>query len=498
MITAVTKEAEGKRWRLTANRAGAAVWAVVGITALAAALRFFNLGHESLWFDEALSAVVARQSWDIFWSVISSYEANMFLYYIALRGWLVFGMGEGAVRSLSAFAGLLAVPVLFAAGRRLMGVKAALIAAFLLAVNQFAIHYAQEARSYSLLVLLVLLSCLFLIRALEDTGKWNYAGYVVATIFAVYCHVFALLLIPAQVAVLAAALPKPHLRRPLVACWLIVMALSSPLLWCMVHYDVGQLNWVRPVNASSLTWLFATFAGSRPMTLVCAVSVAVALATIVRGWRRRAEDAAIRNLMLVTSWLLTPILIAFLASFWHPLFMERYLILCLPAQLLLAGWWIAKLKARWAIAVILMMILLSTARNLRTYYGTPTKENWRDAASLVVARSAPGDALVFSIGAGRLPFSYYAALDGRPDLVSDKVDMKQEAAGEAPMPERATINRLASEHRRIWMVESHLISERRLEENRNLEAILAQHHATVSRHSYRGVDVVLYAPGPGQ
>ena len=61
-----------------------------------------------------------------------------------------------AVRSISLAAGMLTLPVVYAIGRMMFSRAGALLATALVALSPPLIDYSQEARAYSLLVLLVL------------------------------------------------------------------------------------------------------------------------------------------------------------------------------------------------------------------------------------------------------------------------------------------------------------------------------------------------------
>src|SRR5262249_14969661 len=71
--------------------------------------------------------------------------------------------------------------------------------AALLAVHGFHVRYSQEARSYSLLVLLLVLSTYFFDRSIEPPRQNRYwAAYILVSALTVYSHVFALLVLIAQ------------------------------------------------------------------------------------------------------------------------------------------------------------------------------------------------------------------------------------------------------------------------------------------------------------
>src|SRR5437762_9547753 len=137
------------------------------ITAAGAVLRFHILTAKSFWFDEGASVGIARLDWYNFVRILWRREANMTLYYLVLRGWLHFGSGEWFIRALSALLGLATIPAVYLLGRRMFCARAGLIAAALLSMNAFHVRYSQEARSYSLTVLLCVLSSLYFLKYLE-------------------------------------------------------------------------------------------------------------------------------------------------------------------------------------------------------------------------------------------------------------------------------------------------------------------------------------------
>ena len=121
------------------------------VIVLAAALRFYRLAAQSLWADEGNSAALATRS---LLRIAQDAAADIHppLYYWLLRLWTaLFGLSEGALRSLSAICGVALVYVIYLIGRRLHSERLGIVAAFLAAVNPFQIYYAQEARMYMLL-----------------------------------------------------------------------------------------------------------------------------------------------------------------------------------------------------------------------------------------------------------------------------------------------------------------------------------------------------------
>src|SRR6516165_2922593 len=123
---------ETPRARAHASAGGAltspAAITVACLTALAAVLRFTRLGHQGFWFDEANTALLVHFSPGKMIGLIPQTESTPPLYYIAAWVWArAFGYGEAGLRSLSALAGVVVVPLAFLTGAKLVGRRTGII-----------------------------------------------------------------------------------------------------------------------------------------------------------------------------------------------------------------------------------------------------------------------------------------------------------------------------------------------------------------------------------
>ncbi|HEX5195173.1 MAG TPA: glycosyltransferase family 39 protein [Solirubrobacteraceae bacterium] len=207
-MTALASGAGRVRSRLAAGP-GVTFFAVCGLTALGAVIRFVALGHQGLWFDEANTAALVRYSPGHMLGLIPQTESTPPLYYMAAWAWVrVFGYGAADLRSLSALAGVLVIPVAYGAAAELVSRRAGMICAALTACNPFLIWYSQEARSYSSLVLLTGLALLAFARARRDPTPRRLTLWVVAAGLSMATHYFATLAIVPQALLLLAAHPR--------------------------------------------------------------------------------------------------------------------------------------------------------------------------------------------------------------------------------------------------------------------------------------------------
>lgn len=120
------------------------------------------------------------------------------LYFIATRFWVqLFGDSVAVTRSMSAVFSLLALPCMYWLCWELFNSSlTAWLAVSLLAVSPFQIVYAQEARPYSLFVLVILLSSAALLRGMRLKTNSSWAIYAATVAVGFYSHLlFALVAI---------------------------------------------------------------------------------------------------------------------------------------------------------------------------------------------------------------------------------------------------------------------------------------------------------------
>lgn len=385
----------------------ASAWLPLGaIMALAAGLRFWHIGARSLWFDEGFSVGLARLAWPDFLRVLWHREANMALYYALLKGWLYLGTSEAAIRGLSAVAGVATAAACYFLGRRLFGVPAGLAAALVVALNGFLIKYSQEARSYALAALLASLASLLLVRALERDERRLWLLYAATAACALHSHFFAALVIAAHGLSLIGRAGRALALRSWLRSLAWIGAVSLPLLMAALHAGAAPIQWLeRPTPAEVLQGL-ELLAGNGGLPLLVALAAACLLALV--GALRARDSWPHRFLIL---WAVFPLLAVLAASFFRPLFLPRYLIVCLPAWLMLAAAGVTAIGNRWLRAGCILLLAALSLRGALAYYAQDFEpgQDWRAATGYVLAHARPGDAAAFYGTPGWIPYDYYRA-----------------------------------------------------------------------------------------
>jgi mannosyltransferase len=314
---------------------------VIALMLLVSGLGFLRLENRKVTYDESVSIGYAHESWVGLWHVVTRRDPNMSLYHAVLKIWTgIFGDGVFAMRSLSVAAAVLCVPVVYGIGVRLFSVVAGLLAGVLISTNAFVLHYAQEARSYALLTLLVTLSTYFFLVELERPGRWNRAAYVASSVLAFYAHFFAIWVLLVHVGTLVATKRRAALSRSWLACYGVMTVLAAPMVYVvLIHHSWGTIAWIEEPGWRAVPATYAQLAGDSFFHL----GVIVAASMLALRQAARSRRLAF-GLAFTAAWAFLPLLAAFALSQVGPAFLAKYLIISLPAMVLLSAGAIACIR----------------------------------------------------------------------------------------------------------------------------------------------------------
>jgi mannosyltransferase len=398
--------------------------AIVGLTILGFAVASYRLGTKSMWLDEAVSANHARLGLSQLWTVISDRDPNMGLYYVLLHFWVrVFGSGETAVRSMTVVLAGLAAPTTALLGKRLFGRAAGLTAGVLLALGPFFVQYEQTARSYALVVLLVTLSSYCFVTALEQPSRRSFVGYALASTLAIYTHYFAAYVLLVQLLTLLAVKRRAALAPAWLASWGAIVLLCAPEAVFALRAGTGNISWIVAPSLHSLVHLPSDLAGSSSLALLLLMLAGY-------GFVRAVADRQGWQAAFLAAWLVVPVVLDFAVSrLGHPLFVSYYLIVVLPALLLLAALGVTRLPWRASRAIVLGLLVVLSAVGIRDWYTHPDLENYRGATRYLLSNEHSGDGIVY-YPAGTLAgptsgIAYYEALAGEKGPTSVRFQLER-------------------------------------------------------------------------
>jgi 4-amino-4-deoxy-L-arabinose transferase-like glycosyltransferase len=365
------------------------------LTFISSAIFTFQIGKESFWLDEIYSVRYATH-FSTFLSAVgngASSERNMWLYYVLLFLWAHLGTTETIIRLLSALFGVLGILTVYQLGKEVYGKKVGLIAATLLITNTFYIQYAQEARAYSLLLLVFSISTLCMYRfGQKFTGK-NGVLYGVAALAAIFTHIFSSLFIAFQGLFLLWQWRKSP--RKLILIVLLEVALVL-VLYQLIHNPGRQVGWIPKPQWIQFPLTYIFFSSGF-------VSALIYMFTIAWSFFKK-RDTFFWYLVCIA---IVPVILVFLYSMVNkPIFIYRYMIYAVPAIILLFSRAVLMLNKKYMIGVLTILILFQL-NTMRIYFTTPNKEQWRDAVRTVAEQVKKNDLIVIFPAFLDGPFYYY-------------------------------------------------------------------------------------------
>lgn len=412
------------------------------------AMGLWNTTGASYWRDEAATLTAVRRPVGQLMRMAGNVDGVHVLYYLLMWPLVrLAGTGEFVTRLPSVLSMALAAGVIAALGRRLVSPVAGLAAGLIFAVLPQISRYAQETRSYAMVVALAATASYLLVRAIGTTGRrrgWL-AGYAVCMGVMGALDVFTLLLAAAHAVTVALAVLRQdgagrlslaavrgeagRARRSLAAGWLAAVAagfvLASPVLVLGFEQRRG-LGWIKAPGLRTVT---GTFRLAGPFGMVVGGCLIVACGLVVSA---RSGPAGLRAAWppglsgLCLPWLVLPPVVLIGVSFFSPVYTPRYVLYCLPALALLAGAGLAALGQAagvrpgsaagagltplgWLTGIAALAAIAALGLGNQLGYRAPDghSDNIRGVDAVVAAARQPGDAVIYvGLDAKYFPAAY--------------------------------------------------------------------------------------------
>jgi 4-amino-4-deoxy-L-arabinose transferase-like glycosyltransferase len=436
--------------RESARARSRAFWIVAGLTLLGAVLRFATLGLQSYHHDEIVTASrVLRVGFGHAMDAVGFSESAPPLYYALAWIWTqVTGTGPWGLRSLSAVAGVLTIPVAYLIGRELRGRRTGLLAAALVAVNPMLLWYSQEARAYALLALFCALSLLYCVRALQRGERRDFVLWGVFSALALATHYFAVFPLAAEVIML--------LRRRGRATWAglwIVCLVAIPLVPLAIHQmSYGHAEWIGKFSLGHRLWeTAATFLtgetgdiiGGPERPSLAFLPLALALVGLglpaLRGTREEKRAAAL-PLAVGAVTVLVPLLLA-IGPAGKDFVLARNLLPALVPLLVVVAIGLTAERAR-RLGTLAAAVLLAYSLAFCVWVSFDEqlqRPDWRAVADRIGEPQAPRATVLWALG--EAPLRYYlstGAIQLKPvegyDWLVREIDFVSD--GPAPPPPR--------------------------------------------------------------
>lgn len=372
-------------------------------------LRVFRFWEPSLWLDELATAHVAAAP-DLATLLQRSRLAfDPPLHHLLARVFLWFGANEFLLRLPSLLFGLGSIAILIQCLRRWMGLRGALYAGALFALNSRAILHSQDARMYGLGLFLTTLSIYALLRVIDGGGARWLVLYGVVTAALAYNHIVYTSVAAAEIAIAGAmwALKQGNavqIRRLLQVQGLVMLA-WVPLIPLVLSVRGSRTKiyegWTAFPNGA---WFQELFEWPEVIFLVMTVPGLLFLVKRRAALRpaNSAESALLwLGMVLAAMW---PAAIVSARLRVVNILQPRYLLPSLIGILLVAGFCLAKSNEPFLRIGMCVYLALGTgfqvlvAKKYGPWVGVLGNQDWRAASEWLQQRYRPGDVVLLRSG----------------------------------------------------------------------------------------------------
>ena len=387
-------------------------------------LRIYKLGYHDFWFDEIYSIMSSHQ--------LHGYVAvHPPLYYTLLHCWrMFFGVSEFSVRFPSLIFSVLSIYLIFKLGNNLFNnVKIGLYAASFMALSPFQLWYAQEARNYSMVLFLGLLSTLIFYKALTEDKNSVWVAFVIVSAVGLYTNYIHGFLLIAQLIYLLCIKklklgPKAILSFFIIALAFMPYAHSFLNACCFVRkgfwipkpnlkvFITTLENFIIGYNAHPIAYFLVDF-------LLALLSL-----TVIYDFKRKELRKGL-SFCLFCSFL--PILLILIFSrIIFPIYLDRSLIIFSPFFYIIFGMGIEFLYNKLTKRVFTIALLLVFFSGIYSYYkdniprpsntgGIYIKRSIKPIVRLIKSQLEPSDTIAFTNCSILPSFSFYGRNKGLPD-----------------------------------------------------------------------------------
>ncbi len=460
-----------------------------------------GLTRESIWVDEATTVRMASSSSVItLITTLARIDTHPPLYNVFMFFWIrAFGTSEFFLRLPSVIFGVLSIWVLFKLGRRMFGQEVGFNGALILVLSSFHVIFSQEARMYSLLGLLALISSFLFVEILQDASRGIFQGrrfflYLFVTELMMYTHLYSIFLIVAQDLFVLIRVMIDHeqvsftrkgvLRdttMKFLVYWLLVQIILAFLFlpWMMMvfmyqGFSFGdQVSWLKELTLP-LALLTPLFFAGLPFYFYRPTDIAVQyflpsffnfglfMYLTVKGasfftkrgrtrcqhrekriggssstidWFSKGWNEIFLWLVIVCVFIV-PVIVSLL---FKPIFFPKYsIVAAIIWYLLIAREMerIPKKRIQWKRALMLLILSCSLGSIMASNL-LVLKPQWREAVSYIEHDAEKGDAVVFLESSDLKPYRYHST---RSDLYLEWIE------------DEGVLEGVILNHSRIWLV----------------------------------------------
>jgi uncharacterized membrane protein len=362
----------------------------------------------------------AQSIWQVSHSVseildIVGRDVHVPLYHIILHFWqAIFDNSIISARYLSLFISIISIPFVYILSSKIYNKQIGLMTTIIFILSPFINWYANEARMYSLLLLLAVLNSIFFIDILRKNKRISWIGFIATAILGIYTHYFYWLFLLSNALfylINYRQFPRELFQKFSIVGIILILSISP---WIYYVVNLGSAANTKPILKSpSSVDLFNTFSqyifGFQPDLINSIILAAwpVVVIIIFTSLQRKLKYSIFTTFVAIH--ILIPIGLVFILSYLRPMFLSRYLIISALFFYLYIVYIINTYFRKQSLILYIGLIFsigLALFLQITSPY-TPAKENFEDLSLYLTTKATARDTIVLSAPFIIYPFEYY-------------------------------------------------------------------------------------------
>ena len=374
-------------------------------------LRFYNLGFNSLWLDEATTSMISSKSFGDIWQTTLAGEFNPPLFYWMEHIMLMLGNNEFILRFLPALFGVLTIPAIYFVGREFEDRNVGIIAATAFAVSPFLIVYSQEARAYSAMLFFITVASIFYFRSLSSNDMKDWMAFGTLSAIALWCHFYAIVIFVPYI-IYAIWFYMGDIKSDIKSArWMLSGTAAFIIISLPIFIAIFGLIGLRASTGPAFGFIglplviqtFSQISGFSDIVMYLFLMLFA-----VGVFQAYLMDKS-KGLFFV--WMIMSIFaVSYILSFKIPM-VPRYLqfmnIIFFLGIALSYKIFQRVIQGQKVVYCFMIMFVLLSAPFITSYYGSYSKDDWRGFAQILPKITKDGDYIVFVPAYVQTPLLYY-------------------------------------------------------------------------------------------
>lgn len=366
-------------------------------------LKLYYADINPFWYDEIISVkntlldfghIKHEAEWD----------NNPPFYYYCLWVWhKLFPISEFNSRLLSVIFISVSIGLVFVFAQKHFNTKTAFLTVILLSLSNFLTFYAQEARAYSLVLLLVLVSTILFFKYLKTPSIPKLIILSLVNFLIIYTHYIAGIVLMVQYLVILCFF-RNHVKnyftiQSVILIILVLVRFTKKQFLNILNFNNKKDFWLKPAKfddlVSAVSELFFN-----PITAI--VFTIIFFIFIFNYYKSSVDD----NYKVKLYCLLLgfgSVLVLFTIGTYKSVFLPRYLIFCIPfAALIVVHQFTLYYKYGWGALITLICIQLFSCRLAKS-----KGQDYKSVANVIKVFKKSEDAVIINTRDNLLLFVYY-------------------------------------------------------------------------------------------